>query len=633
MKKRRESGLGLVVVVMTMAVCAALAVMVFEVTNTQVSVARRTASRAAAQAYGDAVIESLFDQWRSAMISVTNNADRTGGLSNSSLAAALSAPSSTDLPPPTGVSLGAWSVTACTPFLTPTTDGSGRPVPENGTASSLRVRLHYLASVTVNFATPGGPSSMTMQRTFVRGGKNLFDNFFFGTQAKTEFHPGPDMYVSGNVYVGGDLFTAHNSLHFVKDVTLTGTHTLNYRTEDSRFGTSPTITAGGTGDNWDVNNPPRIGQTQKLLDTATSGLDGNFLDDPIANDTDSDSNPNNDGYHELIEEKTGVGADPLQLDSATTERLVGNSDYRIYVDASNSLTIYRGASTTALGAATAEYIAISGALTLNRALKDTRESDNVRLVTLNVSKIKDAHTASTITDNVGAGDGLMLYVKDSSQGTSVSTNVVDSSTGATTSVTSSRMRGVKLTNGSILPSVGLSVVSPNAVYIQGDYNTGTAGSSKPATNTATSYTPPVDTPSPVVTGYNRAPAAVVGDAVNILSNSWNDANSLLGLGSRNATNTTVNTAVVAGNVPTTTSSYSGGIENFTRFHEQWSGDYFTIYGALALLYNSSQATRPWSGASYGAPNRRWYYDTLLQNSNPPGFSVARVYERGNWLHR
>ena len=93
--------------------------------------------------------------------------------------------------------------------------------------------------------------------------------------------------------------------------------------------------------------------------------------------------------------------------------------------------------------------------------------------------------------------------------------------------------------------------------------------------------------------------------MNILSNSWNDANSLQGLSSRVATSTTVNTAIVAGSVPTTTASYSGGIENFTRFLEDWSSAYFTIYGALAKLSDSEQATQPWANASYNPPNRRW----------------------------
>ena len=190
-----------------------------------------------------------------------------------------------------------------------------------------------------------------------------------------------------------------------------------------------------------------------------------------------------------------------------------------------------------------------------------------------------------------------------------------------------------IVNGALLPSVGLGIASPNTVYLQGDYNTGSNGSNLPNSNTTSAYTPPTQNPSPVVTGYDRRAAVVVGDAVNILSNSWNDANSLLSRSNRPASSTTFNTAIVAGNVPTTTTSYSGGIENFTRFHEDWGGKYLTLYGAMALLFDSMQATGRWSSADYGAPNRRWYYDTLLQDRNPPGFRVARTYERGTWLRR
>ena len=137
----------------------------------------------------------------------------------------------------------------------------------------------------------------------------------------------------------------------------------------------------------------------------------------------------------------------------------------------------------------------------------------------------------------------------------------------------------------------------------------------------------------MVAGYTRTASAVVGDAVNVLSNGWNDANSLLARSSRIASNTTVNTAIVAGNVPTTTSSYSGGIENFVRFHEDWGGKYYTVYGSFAQLFASQRATRPWSAADYSPPSRRWYYDEQLQENNPPGFRVARVYERGRWTLR
>jgi hypothetical protein len=632
--KTARAGSSLLVVLFSMALITGLVGVVFNVTTTHTRLAQRTVQRSTAVAFGDAVIECLYDQWRQAMITVTNDTDRTNGLTTGALAALLAAPSTTELPAPPGVTLQSWSVTAATPLLNPVSGSTGRPVPENGTNISLRVRLHYLATATVTYPGPTGNNTVTIQRDFVRAGRNLFNNFFFGTQQKTEFHPGPPMYVNGTMYVGGDLFTAHDSLHLLKDVTFTGTHTINFRTEDSRYGTEdPDIDNNGLANNWDINNPPHPGLEQKLFDTAAASLDPNFLDDPTSNDTDSDGNPNNNGYHEIVEEPVAGFSDPLQLDSVTNERFSQNADYRIYVDASNNVTVYKGTSSTALLAANAERVAIVNALTTNTALKDVRDGDNVRVVTMDVAKVKTGVDTGKILDNNGSGDGLLLYVRDTSNGTSVSSKVVNSSTGATTNVTSSRSRGVKLINGAVLPSMGFTMVSPNMVYIQGDYNSGKTSTTQPASNTTSTYTPPVNTPSPVVTGYDRKPSAVVGDAVNILSNNWNDANSLLAQSSRTASNTTINTAIVAGNAPTTTSSYSGGIENFVRFHENWSDKYYTIYGALAQLYASQQATRPWSAADYSPPNRRWYYDTLLQENNPPGFRVARVYERGRWTLR
>lgn len=628
MKRKTESASGILATLAVLALVSWLIAMVFAVTGEHARLTQRNVHRATAIAYGDAVLEGLFDQWRQAMVSVTNATDRRDGLSTAQLAAQLSPPTGTEVPPPAGISLTSWTVTAATPFLAPTTNANGRPVPENGTKSDLRVRLYYLATATIRFPGPANANSVTVERPFVRAGRTLFENFFFGTQPKIEFHPGPPMYV-GKTYVGGDMFTAHNSLHFMEDVNYTGTHTINYRPEDSRYPGPPDILTNGLGDNWDLNNPPRNGQTQKLFDTKREDLDPNFLDDSISNNVDSDGNRNNDGYHEIIEEAV-PGVDPLTPDPSTTERLANRADYRIEVDAANGVKIFKGQSTIALATTNAEYVAIKAAIRTNTALKDVRDADYVRLVTLDMDKVRTGYNAGTITDTVGSGDGLAIYVKDTSAGSTVNSQVVNSQTGATKNVVSSRARGVKLINGSRLPAVGVTIVSPLPVYIQGDYNSGRVAGSEPASNTATSYTPPLDTPSAFVTGYDHVAAAVVGDAVNILSNNWNDWNSDLSQSSRAAKNTTINAVIVAGNVPTTTSSYSGGVENFVRFHENWSDDYFTIYGSLALLYASDRAVRPWSAADYTPPNRRWFYDTRLRDRNPPGFNIARVYERGRW---
>ncbi|MEO6787398.1 MAG: hypothetical protein ABI318_14800 [Chthoniobacteraceae bacterium] len=629
-----KTGGALIAVLIALLIVTALVGVVQTVTSNAGRMSKRSADRQQAIAYGDGILESLFDQWRNAMISVTATADRTGGLSTSALQGVLSLPAVTQLPPPPSVTVTSWSVTSATPLLVALTDTSARPTAENGTKSSLVTRLNYLAVVQLQYPGPFGAATVTVQRNFARGGRNLFSNYLFCTQPNIEINPGAPMYIMGSCYFGGNLFTATDYLHFTQDVTFTGTQTMNYRSNDPRYpGTAPTIQNNGFGDNWSLTNPPHLGQEQKLLDVPFTSLDPNFTDDPISNDKDSDGNPNNDGYHEMIEEAVAGFSDVMQLDPTITERLVGTADYRIYVNASNSVTIYKGTSTTPLAATSADYIAINGAITTNTALADSREGDYVRLVTLDVGKVATAYSTTKITDNTNSNDGLTFYIKDTSYGTSVSTKLGTTST----SVTSSRSRAVKLVNGASTPygastGAGFTVVSPNAVYIQGDYNTGTTASVKPATNTAATYTPPTVNPSPVVPGYNRGSCAVIADSINILSNAWSDAASSLA-GTTPAIATTVNCALLGGNVPTSASSYSGGIENFVRFQENWSGVNFTIYGTMAALYDSEQAVGTWSSAIYSPPTRCWYYDSILGDTNPPGFHIGRTYERGHRLIR
>ena len=71
-----------------------------------------------------------------------------------------------------------------------------------------------------------------------------------------------------------------------------------------------------------------------------------------------------------------------------------------------------------------------------------------------------------------------------------------------------------------------------------------------------------------------------------------------------ATNTTVNTAIIAGIVPSgglpvngvspQDRSYSGGAENFPRFLENWDNKSFTYYGSMVELFQSKQAIGEWS---------------------------------------
>ena len=169
-----------------------------------------------------------------------------------------------------------------------------------------------------------------------------------------------------------------------------------------------------------------------------------------------------------------------------------------------------------------------------------------------------------------------------------------------------QQQGVRLVNGGqIYRPGGLTVVTDSPLYIQGDYN-----------------------------NINKQPTAVICDSVNILSNSWDDANSLGVLNARNANNTTINTAFISGVDNTTLGQYNGGLENYPRLHENWSGRTLLIRGSFVQLWNSQIAQGNWiyGNPQYTAPNRNWDYDNDFNNVNnmPPFTPWAVEARRSAW---
>jgi hypothetical protein len=300
--------------------------------------------------------------------------------------------------------------------------------------------------------------------------------------------------------------------------------------------------------------------------------------------------PNNKSYRELIEAPV-AGVDPLTDSSGNNPRLYNAAAVRISVDTSNNIVVKNAAGkvmspSSSIPAEKLFYNTVVGAMTTGTNIQDFRENGSVRLVTLDISKIDKTKIA---------GWNGVIHVSD----TSADPNGV------------SPKRGVRLKNGTSLPTGGLTVVSDNPVYIQGDYNT-----------TAV-----------------RQPAAVMGDAIMILSNSWIDANSSADIngGSRNATDTTINTAILGGIVPTDPTisgktAYSGGVENFPRFMENWSGKTFTYNGSMVELFTSKQAIGRWSTSSqsYNPPVRNWAFETLFRTSPPPGTLFITTYNKQRW---
>jgi len=186
------------------------------------------------------------------------------------------------------------------------------------------------------------------------------------------------------------------------------------------------------------------------------------------------------------------------------------------------------------------------------------------------------------------------------------------------SQTISTEAGVRLVNGQTLLPLGLTIATPNPLYVLGNYNA--PASALGTTNTTATL-----------------PAALIADAITILSPSWRDPNSSLALGSRIGSDCTVNAAFLAGVVPTSIGSYSGGVENFPRFLEDWNGHVFTYNGSMVVMYDSQYATGLWKGTGstigiYNPPVRKWAFDQNFRDVTklPPGTPSVRALVRGRW---
>jgi hypothetical protein len=177
------------------------------------------------------------------------------------------------------------------------------------------------------------------------------------------------------------------------------------------------------------------------------------------------------------------------------------------------------------------------------------------------------------------------------------------------------MPGLRLFNAQTLPSSGLTIVTPHALYVQGHYNSLTANLN--TTNIAGS-----------------ALSSLVADAITVLSPDWSDADDTKTLSRRVASSTTVNAALIAGIVPSGWGYYSGGVENFVRLLEDWTSKQLTLNGSFVCLYDSRWATGPYGSSSqtFRAPTTRLFtWDPRFSGSNtPPSTPFISAAFKSKW---
>ena len=238
----------------------------------------------------------------------------------------------------------------------------------------------------------------------------------------------------------------------------------------------------------------------------------------------------------------------------------------------------------------------------NNTFTDSREHKTVRPIDINVGAFVTWCTSTNIT-NINLRSALGRSI--------CSIYVWDQRTLPSTS-----LGAVRVSNGLQLPPQGLTVATGEPLYVLGHYNQPVSASLGTANVTST------------------LPASLVGDAVTILSTAWSDGHSGNTETSRGAAPTTVNAAILAGEVDTTAGNYSGGMENFPRFLENWgSGNIFTYNGSMIKMFPSLYATNVWGQTNvYTPPSRNWTYDTNFNIPSllPPLTPSLQVVSRSQW---
>jgi hypothetical protein len=196
-------------------------------------------------------------------------------------------------------------------------------------------------------------------------------------------------------------------------------------------------------------------------------------------------------------------------------------------------------------------------------------------------------------------------------------------------------RAVKIVDGSLLTGLGtcpgsvpcgLAIATENPAYIQGDFNSNSAGNGFSDPNVAVS---------------------INADAVTFLSDNFNDVNSFIfpyvtSGTQRNAVTSYYRAAVMAGKgvsfaQPSTCGTAScyadygtdGGVHNFIRYLENWGGQTLYYQGSIISMYYDAQAVGTYKDGQnntvYQPPSRGYNFDTefLTPSLLPPRTPLFR----------
>ena len=341
-----------------------------------------------------------------------------------------------------------------------------------------------------------------------------------------EFDPGANMNVTGSVHGNTNVQFGPNS-----GVTLTFSTNVNY--------------TGTMSTNTNAFNPGTGGGSIHFVESNQPSASTVPLNLPVGTNT---SGSNAVGVETVLQVPP---AGESYTSTVGTNRLYNQTDLIVLISNGNQITVTSGVEINGQ-ATTISNNQWSLFLSTNGTFYNGREGLYVNPVNLNVGALRQWSATNTVLRPVLAAAAS----RNSATADVQSVFLADMRTGL-----SNVEPGIVLTNGAALPSNGLSIASPDPVYVVGNWNvtTNVNSSGVPINLTTQSY---------AVT--NTLPSAIYTDAITILSPGWTPLNSTNSLSSRVATPDTVNAAILTGIVPSVTGNYSGGVENFLRLLENWS---------------------------------------------------------------
>jgi hypothetical protein len=415
-----------------------------------------------------------------------------------------------------------------------------------------------------------------------------------------EINPGANMNITGRVHGNANIYTDPGTgvtLNYLNDVTSVGGIFLKEKPGDpntTRDGMVNFIKAhdGGAPSLWvPIATNNSIAAVRELVNLPPAGVD-----DPLT----APLRYYNNADIIVLVSNSAVKVTSGKLDSGGpfSVMLTNQVDLLSYSNVTSAVVAGKTVFTTNFS---------NGWLSTNASFYNGREVKAVRATEIDLAKFLKWNSSNTTIRGGLSGSRSVnsIYIADFR------------------TITTTNEPGIRLINGTNLPPGGLTVATPDPLYVLGSYNI-TNFTHLGTTNTTSSK-----------------PASLVADAITFLSTNWNDAGSFSNvLAQRIAKPMTVNAALLSGIVETTptnasTLHYSGGVENYPRFLEDWSNVTNTYNGSMVLMFKSLYATNTWEGQAvsyYGAPKRNWAFDLnyLDPNKLPPLTPKARQIIRSSW---